>query len=49
MKQKRETFSVPMQEMGVKTQNHGTYLLVLYSWRAGRIHVVKDNGSEWLR
>jgi hypothetical protein len=38
-----------MQEMGVKIQNGGPHLLVLY-WRAGGIHVVKDNGgSGWLR
>jgi hypothetical protein len=45
---KRETFSSPFQEMGVETQNGGHYLLALY-WRAGGIHMVKDNGSGWLR
>jgi hypothetical protein len=44
----RWKFSLPAQEMGGKTQNGGPHLLVLY-WRAGEIHVVKDNGSGWLR
>jgi hypothetical protein len=34
--------------MGAKTQNGGPQLLVLY-WRAGGIHMVKDNVSGWLR
>jgi hypothetical protein len=47
--EKREKhFLFPTQEKGAKTQNGGPQLLVLY-WRAGGIHVVKDNESGWLR
>jgi hypothetical protein len=41
-------FLFPTQEIGGKTQNGGPQLLVLY-WRAGEIHMVKTNGSGWLR
>jgi hypothetical protein len=41
-------FLFPMQEMGANIQNGGPQLLVLH-WRAGGIHVVKDNGFRWLR
>jgi hypothetical protein len=34
--------------MGAKTQNDGAQLLVLY-WRAGGIHIIKENGAGWLR
>jgi hypothetical protein len=34
--------------MGAKTQNGGPQLLVLY-WRAGEIHMVKDNGCTWVK
>jgi hypothetical protein len=37
-----------MPEMGVETQNGGLHCLVL-SWTAGAVHVVKDNGSGWLK
>jgi hypothetical protein len=46
-KREREAFLFPTQELGAKTQNGGSQLLVLY-WRAGRIYVIKDNGSGWL-
>jgi hypothetical protein len=41
-----EHFLFPKEEMEAKTQNDGSQLLVVY-WRAGGIHVVKDNGSGW--
>jgi hypothetical protein len=34
--------------MGLQTQNGGPHLLVLY-WKAGETHMVKDNGSGWVR
>jgi hypothetical protein len=42
---KRDTFPVPHTGNGAKAQNGGPQLLVLY-WRAGEIHMVKDNGSD---
>jgi hypothetical protein len=39
-KKKKKHFLLPIQEMGVKTQNGGPHLPVLYFWRAGGIHVV---------
>jgi hypothetical protein len=48
-KKKREKhFLFPTLDMGAKTQNGGSQLLVLY-WRAGEIHMVKDKGAGWLR
>jgi hypothetical protein len=38
------------QEMGVeKTVPRIPFHLIVLYWRAGGIHVVKDNESEWLR
>jgi hypothetical protein len=46
---KREKyFMFPTQEMGEKTQNGGPQLLVLIMESWG-IHMVKDDGSWWLR
>jgi hypothetical protein len=45
---KEKHFLILMQEMGVKSQNGGPHLLVLYFQRAGRMQVVKDNGFGWL-
>jgi hypothetical protein len=45
--QSERHFLSPAQEMGARTQNGGPHLQVLY-WRAGGIHVVKNNGTGWL-
>jgi hypothetical protein len=41
-------FLIPMWKMGAKTECGGSHLLVLY-WRVGGLHMIKGNGSGWLR
>jgi hypothetical protein len=47
-RRKKRDFLFPMQEMGAKIQNGGPHPLVLY-WRVGGIHMIKGDGSGWLR
>jgi hypothetical protein len=46
---KKGYLMLPMQEIGVKTKNCGSYLLVLHFQIAEGIHMFKYNGSGWLR
>jgi hypothetical protein len=48
-KREREVFPVPHAENGSKDSNGGPQLLVLYCGELGKIHMLKDNGSGWLK